>query len=338
MKKFAAALFALLLLAALPLAWAWFSLRQPVLQLTTEVDVEIPRGSSTLAIGKLLESKGLLRSPLESAAYRLFHPRARYQAGEYVFRKEDNSAAVLAKIARGEVFYQEITIPEGYSLFEIADLLERQGHMSRQAFLSAAQNPSLIRDLAPEAPSLEGYLFPSRYRFPRKVTPRLFCERLTTQFRAVARELGLPSADLHRLVTLASLVEKESAVPTERPLIAGVYTNRLRLGMKLECDPTVIYAAQLSNHWRGTIYRSDLDRLHPYNTYRQNGLPPGAIANPGREALLAALRPATTEAIFFVAEPGGSGKHVFSRTLSDHNRAVAAYRNPPNNTSKAKKP
>jgi UPF0755 protein len=149
--------------------------------------------------------------------------------------------------------------------------------------------------------------------------------RLTKQFREVWKSLHT-DASPREVVTLASLVEKESAAPEERPRIAGLFTNRLKKGMKLECDPTVIYAALVENRYRGTIYKSDLMNPNPYNTYQNVGLPPGPIANPGLESLKAALKPAQTEDIFFVAQPGATGHHVFSKNLTDHNRAVEAYR------------
>jgi UPF0755 protein len=326
MKKFIAGGLIVLALLSLPVAAAWILLHQKALALEAEVVVEIPRGVSTRRIGELLEVAGLVRSPLEALAYRAFHPKSSLQAGEYVFLKERSSWEVLSKIARGEVYFRELTIPEGYSIFDLARLVDAEGLMSPADFLAAAKDPSLIRDLAPQATSLEGYLFPSTYRLKRRVTALDLCRRLTGQFRQVAKELNIPAGDLHSLVTLASLVEKESGVPEERPQIAGVFHNRLRLDMKLECDPTVIYAAQLAGRYRGTIYRSDLDYESPYNTYRTKGLPPGPIANPGKGSLQAALRPMETKAIFFVAEPNATGRHVFSETLADHNRAVEKYR------------
>jgi UPF0755 protein len=183
----------------------------------------------------------------------------------------------------------------------------------------------MIRDLAPSAPSLEGYLYPSTYQVSRRIQPAELCHRLTNEFRKVWKELG-GTGDPHELVTLASLVETETAIASERPRVAGVYKNRLEAGIKLACDPTVIYAALLARRWRGTIYRSDLDRKHPYNTYQFYGLPPGPIANPGKASLEAALHPEDVEAIYFVAKPDGSGRHVFSKTLAAHLRAVASYR------------
>lgn len=321
--------YSLVLLGAL-VAGALFlglsSLRQPVLALSEEKIVEIPRGASTLRIGEILEEAGLLRSPLQTALYRVLNPQAKFQAGEYSFRKETSAAAVLAKIARGDVYYRELTIPEGSNIFDIARIVGEQKVLDAGEFLRAAKDPGLIRDIAPGAQSLEGYLFPSTYRLPRKVTAEGLCGRLTKQFREAAKELKLDNGRLQELVTLASLVEKESAVPEERPKIAGLFVNRLRLGMKLECDPTTIYAALLQDRYRGTIYRSDLESKHPYNTYQHVGLPPGPIANPGLEALRAAAHPEVTEAIFFVAEPNGTGRHVFSKSLAEHNVAVAKYR------------
>jgi len=299
--------------------------RQPIAAYTGEKFVEIPKGASTLRIGEILEAEGLLRSPLQTWLWRAVHPGKKFQAGEYVFKKEQTLDAVLSKIARGDVYFGQLTIPEGSSIYDIARILEEQKLLSGAEFLKAAKDPALIRDLDADAPTLEGYLFPSTYRLPRKITGQSLCQRLTRQFREVWRKLGTTAAP-HQIVTLASLVEKESAAPEERPRIAGLFTNRLKKGMKLECDPTVIYAALVENRYRGTIYKSDLANPNPYNTYQNVGLPPGPIANPGLESLKAALNPAKTEDIFFVAQPGATGHHVFSENLTDHNRAVEAYR------------
>jgi UPF0755 protein len=258
-------------------------------------------------------------------AARLAKPRVALQAGEYRFEEPASASAVLARIARGEVYYVELTIPEGSNLFEIADLFQKAGLGKASDFRTAASDSTMIRDLAPSAPSLEGYLYPSTYQVSRRVGPAELCHRLTNEFRKVWKELG-GSGDPHELVTLASLVETETAVASERPRVAGVYKNRLQSGIRLECDPTVIYAALLARRWRGTIYRSDLDRKHPYNTYQFYGLPPGPIANPGKASLEAALHPDETKAIYFVAKPDGSGGHIFSESLASHNRAVASYR------------
>jgi UPF0755 protein len=314
-----------LIVFALPVLVLLLIYRQPIPVYTEDKFVEIPRGASTMRIGELLESAGLLRSPLQAWLWRAVHPKAKLQAGEYLFRKEQTLDAVLSKIARGDVYFGQLTIPEGSSIFDIARLVADEKLLSSAEFLAAAKDPALIRDLDPSAPSLEGYLFPSTYRLPRKLTAQGLCQRLTKQFREVWQTLGT-STPPHQIVTLASLVEKESAVPSERPRIAGLFSNRLKKGMRLECDPTVIYAALVEDRYRGTIYKSDLANQSPYNTYQHAGLPPGPIANPGLESLKAALNPAQTEDIFFVAEPGGTGQHAFSKTLAEHNRAVEAYR------------
>lgn len=292
-----------------------------------QVFVDIPSGTSTRRIAQMLTDAGVIRSEWAFLAARAISPTASLQAGEYGFDRPATVWDVFRKIARGEVFYHEVVVPEGSNMFDIGAALAALGIMDADAFVKIARSPALIRDLAPESPSLEGYLFPATYRVTRRSTPKQVAQEMTNRFRRAWRELNAPAGtDIHRMVTLASLVEKESAVAGERPDIAAVYANRLRIGMKLDCDPTVIYAALLDGRYRGTIYRSDLDNPHPYNTYRNVGLPPGPIANPGMGALKAALNPADNGYLFFVAKPGGSGAHQFSATLAEHNNAVQAYR------------
>ena len=201
-------------------------------------------------------------------------------------------------------------------------------HPDGSAFLKAAANPASIRDIDPLAPDLEGYLFPSTYRLTHRTSAIQLCHNMTTEFRKQWAALGGKTrmAETHRLVTLASLVEKESAVPKERPLVSAVFSNRLRLNMPLQCDPTTVYAALLENRYRGVIHKSDLASANPYNTYAHAGLPPGPIANPGVSALKAALAPANTDFLYFLAKPDGSGSHHFSSTLPEHEKAVLAYR------------
>ena len=185
--------------------------------------------------------------------------------------------------------------------------------MPAEDFLRAARN-------------LEGFLFPSTYRLSHSTTPAALCQMMTAQFQKEWKKLMPdPAADVVKVVTLASLVEKETGVAAERPIVAGVFQNRLRIGMALDCDPTVIYAALLQKRYRGAIHRSDLDSKHPYNTYQHTGLPPGPIANPGTSSLAAALHPAQTTYLYFVAKPGGEG-HVFSSSLAAHDKAVGNYR------------
>jgi UPF0755 protein len=203
--------------------------------------------------------------------------------------------------------------------------VEQLGLFPAWQFLAAARNPALIRDLDPLAPTLEGYLFPDTYKLSRHTTPEALCRLMTARFRDTWRALHT-TANIHRAVTLASLVEKEGKLSDERPLIAAVFANRLRLGMKLDCDPTTIYAALLQDRYTGVIHRTDLDSDHPYNTYRHAGLPPGPIANPGAASLRAALAPAPSDALYFVARADGSGSHQFSDNIAAHNLAVERYR------------
>ena len=213
-------------------------------------------------------------------------------------------------------------------MFDIAALLDGLDSVRPKDFLQAAGDPESIRDLDPQAPDLEGYLFPSTYRVTHQTTGRQLCRTMTTEFRKQWIALGgqRSARAVHEIVTLASLVEKESAVAMERPLIAAVFQNRLRLGMPLQCDPTTVYAALVENRYRGVIHKSDLASANPYNTYAHPGLPPGPIANPGTAALAAALHPATTDYLYFVAKGDGSGSHHFSASLTEHEKAVLDYR------------
>ncbi len=235
---------------------------------------------------------------------------------------------ILNRIARGDVFFYELVVPEGSNIFDIAASVGRFDFLKASDFLRAARDPSLIRDLAPHAPTLEGYLFPATYRITRATTVQQLCAMMTAQFRKQWRELREQgnTKPVNEIVTLASLVEKETGRPQDRPIVASVYENRLRKGMTLDCDPTTIYAALLDERYRGTIYRSDLASDNAYNTYRHAGLPPGPIANPGLASLQAALAPAETDYLYFVAKPDGSGGHQFSQTVEQHNRAVQQYR------------
>lgn len=308
-------------------AGAAFVLQQPYRGFSEPVLVDVPRGTSTRQIAERLEKAGVVRSSLLFEAVRALRSGTPLQAGEYRFDRPVSAWEAYGKIARGDVFTYELRVPEGSNRFDIAALVDRQGLIQGRDFLRVTADASLIRDLDPQAPSLEGYLFPATYRFPRATSAEQLARQMTQRFRQAWREAaGSGKPDVHRAVTLASLVEKEARVPGERPMVASVYANRLARGMKLDCDPTVIYAALLENRYRGTIYRSDLDNDHPYNTYRHPGLPPGPIANAGLPSLKAALQPAESDYLFFVADAAGSGAHRFSRTLAEHSAAVREYR------------
>jgi len=313
----------LLLAAGAGAAWVVFAPFGP----TTESFVEIAPGSSFMRVGRQLEAAGIVRSRYGFDVMRWWK-RGTLKAGEYRFDHPAAASEVYARIARGDVFTKAVTIPEGANLFEIAARLEQAGFGTQQDFLDAEpRSVSLVKDLDPEALSLEGYLFPDTYHFQRKATTAQICAAMVKRFRAVAGQIGL-KGNLHRVVTLASLVERETALDAERPLVASVFENRLAKNIPLMTDPSVIYGLELDGHWRGVIHESDLTRDTPYNTYLHTGLPPGPVANPGLRSLKAAMEPAKTKFLYFVAagaDPQGGSR--FASTAAEHARNVASYRN-----------
>jgi len=315
----------LALVVALAAGFVAFRLMAPYQGFQGEIFVEFPRGTSTEAMGTLLANAGILRSRWDFLAARAVKRGRVLQAGEYRFDRAASPLEVVDRIARGDVFYYTLVAPEGKNMFDLAQLAAQLGLFTSDAFLTVARSPAMIRDLDPSAPSLEGYLFPNTYKLGRHTTAEALCRMMTGKFREVWRGLG-GGGGVHAAVTLASMVEREAKLPEERPLIAAVFANRLRIGMKLDCDPTTVYAALLEGRYRGTIYRSDLDSANPYNTYRHAGLPPGPIANPGLDSLRAAMHPAESDALYFVARPDGSGGHTFSSDLASHNAATERYR------------
>lgn len=320
-----------LLAAAAAVAAVFSAIRQPYRGFEGDRFVQVKRGTPTRELARQLAAAGVIRNEWLWLALRALHPRATLQAGEYKFTEPASAAEVFERLERGDIFYFEITIPEGSNIWDIARILEEKRVMSEADFLAAAADPTPIRDLDPQAESLEGYLFPSTYRVSHSTTARELVQMMVEEFRKQWRTLqqkpdGPGARSVHETVTLASLVEKETGYAGERALVAGVFANRLRIGMPLACDPTVIYAALREGQYRGAIHRSDLERDHPYNTYRRTGLPPGPIASPGAAALEAAAHPAQTDYLYFVARPGGGG-HVFSKTSAAHQRAVRNYRN-----------
>jgi UPF0755 protein len=316
------------LLVVLAVGAAAYRLASPYQGFQHEVFLDFAKGTSTSSMADQLASAGVIRRNWDFLLVRALQPKARLQAGEYQFAAPASVWTVFGRIVRGDVFYYEVTIPEGSNMFDIAQILDKLGFIRGSDFLKVARKPALMKDLSPRAPSLEGYLFPSTYRLTRSTTALQIARQMTDLFRRRWQELqkrGTP-VDVNRIVTLASIVEKETGIPSDRPRVASVYANRLRLGMTLDCDPTTIYAALLENRYRGVIHRSDLDNENAYNTYRHAGLPPGPIANPGMASLQAALAPAQTDFLYFVAKPDGSGQHFFSTTLAEHNRHVLEYR------------
>jgi UPF0755 protein len=303
--------------------YVMYRLSQPYRGFGQPVFVDFPRGTGSAEMATELASKGVIQDRWLFMAARLVR-RGNLQAGEYRFEKPASPLDVYGRIARGDIFYLELLVPEGFNMFDIAGAVDKLGFMKGAAFLSVAHDPALIRDLDPKAESLEGYLFPNKYRIYRHTTPAQLCKQMTTEFRAHWTSLN-SHADVHDTVTLASMVEREARRPDERPAVASVFSNRLKIGMKLDCDPTTVYAALLEDRYTGVIHRSDLDNPSSYNTYQHKGLPPGPIANPGLSSIQAALAPADTKYLYFVAKADGSGGHRFSESLAQHEAAVAAY-------------
>jgi UPF0755 protein len=315
--------FAAGLLAGIAAVWL---LGRPYEAAPGEKFVRIEHGSGGGAIASTLKNAGVVRYEWQVWAARCLNPSAALQAGEYRFAQPASALAVFDRIRRGDIYYFEFTVPEGSNRFDIARLIANHGTVSSGDFIKASGDPAAIRDLAPDAPSLEGFLFPSTYRLSHSTTAVDLCRLMTTEFRRQWKKLDPShSANVLRTVTLASLVEKETGVPEERKIVAGVFTNRIDKGMRLDCDPTTIYAALLDNRYTGVIHKSDLLNQNPYNTYQNAGLPPGPIANPGAASLEASLHPAATDYLFFVAKADGGG-HVFSATRAAHEKAVMAYR------------
>jgi len=323
--------FTILFLAAVVLAgWVGASLYLPYQKFPSQgVFVDIPHGASRRAVARLLANQGVVRSRWVFEALSRRRSRSTLQAGEYFFDHPVTSREVFDTIANGRVYVRELVIPEGFSMFDIADLVQREDFISRDNFLAAARNPALIRDLVPGAPSLEGFLFPATYEFPRHPTGEQMVTAMVAHFRKEwaeisAQQPNLSGLGLEQVVTLASLVERETPKADERPLVAGVFANRLHHRVPLQCDPTVVYALELAGNYNGSLNARNLPFDSPYNTYRHIGLPPGPIANPGSASLKAALDPPETDYLYFVANTEGG--HFFGRTLEEHNHNVALYR------------
>ena len=326
MRKVLLAALAALILAA---GYFYLALYRPYQGFASEgVYVDVPRGASQRTISRLLAENGVVRSRIAFELLCRYRKQRTMQAGEYFFEHPVTAFDVYDTIVNGRVYVKEFVVPEGLTMFDIADLAAQNGFLNRDEFLVAARDPSLVRDMAPNAPSLEGFLFPATYEFPRHVSGKDMADAMVKKFRQVWASVetvnsGAPRK-IQQIVTLASLVERETPVPDERPHVAGVFQNRLRVGQPLQCDPTVVYALTLAGQYSGKLAGGDLHFSSPYNTYRNKGLPPGPIANPGEAALRAALDPLATEDFYFVANTQGG--HFFSKTLKEHNRNVARYR------------
>ncbi len=288
----------------------------------------VPPGSNAESIGRSLYAMGLTLHP---AVFRVLASSrgvsTELKAGHYALDGPLSLEQILDKLVRGEIVRRALTVPEGRSIAEIAGIARAQG-LDGEAFLAAARDATAIRDLDPAASDLEGYLFPDTYEVPQSPeAARVLVNRMLQRFRSTLAPLlgriGERGLSLRQVVTVASIVELETGQAGERARIAAVFLNRLRKGMLLQTDPTVIYAMKKAGRWNGNIRRDDLLLDSPYNTYRHAGLPPGPIGCPGREAILAVIDPAQTNELYFVSR--NDGTHQFSETLADHNRAVNKY-------------
>ena len=328
----------LILIAALGGAgWFAWALLAPVSP-SGQIFVMLRPGYSTRRIAAELKTNGIIRS---EDAFILWHYLRRLrslEAGEYRFDKPANIIDIQNRLRRGDVYFHTVVVPEGFTIFDIARAIEAAGLGPGEEFLKVAQSDTaLIADLAPGAQSLEGYLFPDTYQFSRMMSMPEMAAAMVKQFRQVARQIGLTAPTdsgvevardlplpLQTTVTMASIVEKETAVPEERPLVAGVYYNRLGKKIALDADPSVIYAELRAGTYAGALHHDDMRFNSPYNTYTHVGLPPGPIGNPGKSALEAAMHPAQSDYYYFVAD--AAGHHRFARTIEEHNKNVAAYR------------
>jgi len=316
-RLFILACFVLLALGAW-LAWAlWLPLTPPGTKF-----VLLRPGWSSRHIAQELQQQGIIRSARGFLIMHYVTVRS-LKAGEYKFDGAASAREVLNRLMKGDVYVHTVVIPEGFNIYDVANAVEQAGLGTRQEFLRIATDPTPVKDIDPQAVSLEGYLFPDTYKFTRTQSLRDIASEMLRHFREEARKIAL-TGDFHRVVTMASIVEKETAAPEERPMVASVYYNRLATRMPLAADPSVIYAALVAGRYAGVIRQSDLMFNSPFNTYRYAGLPPGPIANPGRSSLEAAMHPAESQFLYFVSD--GNGHHRFARTLDEHNRNVAAYR------------
>lgn len=331
MKVFLSLLLIFLLAAAASAGLVWYSLEKPFGTISSQgVFIEIPHGVSQRAAAHILKKNGLIRSSLAFELYARRHPKRSLLAGEYFFDHPLTGKEVFWKLANGEIYQQPFTVKEGDTVFDIARNLEAEHYMKAADFLEAAKDPSQIQDIAPGARSLEGFLFPATYNLQLHMAPGYLVSMMVRKFREDLQRVApdrldplTPGTPLLAVVTLASLVEAETPKRDERALVAGVYTNRLRKRMLLQCDPTVIYALKQVDKYDPPLTLKDLHVDSPYNTYVHGGLPPGPIGNPGESALRAAFAPAPTDFLYFVANTQGG--HFFSSTLAEHYKNVAKY-------------
>lgn len=349
-KKILIIITAAILVAVAVAAGSWFwldaEMSRSINHSSAQKIITIEPGTSSSSILARLQIEGVLQNTFPVKLWlRTMKRGANLKSGDYRFKSPITPIQVINQLIRGEVAMRQFTIPEGFNQYDIARVLAglqglKQQTMGPEEVLELLKNVSLISDLDPDARTLEGYLFPDTYEYAAITTREQLIEAMVKRFRRVytperqqrAAELGMTT---RQVVALASLVEKEAKVDSEREMISSVFHRRLKTGIPLACDPTVIYAALIEGKYRGKIYRSDLDRDSAYNTYKRAGLPPGPIASPGQRSLQAALNPSETEYLFFVVDATkNDGSHKFSASSADHENAVRLLRQAERNGSK----
>jgi peptidoglycan lytic transglycosylase G len=288
-------------------------------------DISFPSGSGIRKLANELKAGGVIRSSWHFVLMtRLRGDAHRLKAGEYRFSDDMTPDMILRKVVSGEVDYRKFTLPEGYSVYQAAELLEQKGYFRKDDFLEKCRNKVLLARLGINANSAEGYLYPATYNLSRGGSEEQLLEQMIGQFNKAYAAIQEGEGELrfsrHEVVTLASIIEKEAVSSEDKTLISSVFHNRLRIGMPLQSDPTAVYGVRA---FSGKVSKADILRPSPYNTYLNKGLPPGPIGNPGRDAVLAAMNPAKTDFLYFVARQDGT--HHFSRNLDEHNRAVVRY-------------
>src|SRR6267378_5252144 len=309
----------------------WYGITKPYQGFAAEgVYVDVPHGASSRHVAALLKTNGVVRSALAFEIYARRHPKRTPQAGDYYFSHAMTGREVFWKLAEGQVYQQPFTVREGETMFDIARELEAAKFMRAGDFVFAAGDPALIRDFAPGAQTLEGFLFPATYELPIHPVASESTAEMVHKFKEEWKRISPPSETVpgdHRLmtrmVTMAYLFDRETPKSEERPLVAGAFENRIRKGMRLQCDPTVIYGMERLGKYNGSLTGKDLSFESPYNTYEHGGLTPGPIGNPGEASLRAALHPAQTNYLYFVANTQGG--HFFGATLVEHNKNVVKY-------------
>ena len=335
MKFLSVIILLIVLFAGGAAAWMWYGMTKPYQGFPAEgVFVDIPHGASRRYAAYILKKNGVIRSATAFEIYARRNPKRTLQAGEYFFDHAATGTDVFWKLAKGDVYQQAFTVREGETMFDIARELAAGKFMPAGDFLYAAGDTALIRGFAPGAQTLEGFLFPATYQLPRHPSASELTAEMVRKFKEEWKRVAPSSASgqmdegshaaMLRIVTVASLVERETPKPEERPLVAGVFENRLRKGMRLQCDPTVIYGMERFGKYNGSLTGKDLSFDSLYNPYEHGGLPPGPIGNPGEASLRAALQPARVDYLYFVANTQGG--HFFGATLAEHNKNVVKYR------------